>query len=302
VFRIDRLTPSVATASAVRNRVALLVNARSRRAATNPTGLRIIEGALALAIGVIVARIFWIGLGPLPTPPQVAAPKPPPAASAPTSANPFRGPAPAAAPPEEVVAAASLAETTLNLVLHGTWVDDKGGSAIIKTPDEKQARFKVGDTIWEGVTLERVYRDQVVINRAGVREALRIANRTVVATVDFGQQDIGAGTATPAAVAGFAQIGDLVSLAPEPDAVGGIRLILYPAGDEQAFLALGLRPGDILRGVDGQQIDADVGRALTLVQSLEGRDRVTIEVEREGVVTPLDIPLSEGSGEGPNTE
>lgn len=294
------MTPSVASASAVRDRVAALVSARPRRAARDSAGLRLLESALVLAIGAIVGRIFWIGLGPLPTPPVIAAPAPPPVVATQTSANPFRGAAPAAGPVEEFDVSANLAETSLNLVLHGTWIDADGGTAIIKTPDERQGRYKVGDPIWEGVTLERVFRDQVVINRAGVREALRIVNRDRVAPVELGQP-AGGGSAA-AASAGFGQIGDLVSITPEPDSVGGVHLVLNPAGDQQAFLALGLRPGDILRGVDGQQIDSDIGRALTIVHSLEGRESVAIDVEREGVVTPLDIPLAANGGGGPNTE
>jgi general secretion pathway protein C len=260
----------------------------------------LLEAALVLAIGAIVGRIFWIGLGPLPTPPVIAGTAPPPVAAPQATANPFRGSAPAAGPVKDFDVSANLAETSLNLVLHGTWIDADGGTAIIKTPDEKQGRFKVGDPIWEGVTLERVFRDQVVINRAGVLEALRIANRDRVAPVALGQPADVASAA--AANAGFGQIGDLVSIRPEPDPVGGVQLVLGPASDERGFLALGLRPGDILRGVDGQSIDSDISRALTIVQSLEGRESVAIDVEREGVVTPLDIPLAANGGGGPNTE
>ncbi|MEK7266689.1 MAG: type II secretion system protein N, partial [Pseudomonadota bacterium] len=187
-----------------------------------------------------------------------------------------------------------LAETTLNLVLHGTWITEDGGAAFIKTPDEKQGRYAIGDTITNGVTLEKVYRDQVVINRNGARESLRLINREQIAPVN--------GTSAPpqdskikSNINGLASIGQLISAQPELDDVGNVRLVLQPADDEEAFQDLGLRSGDVLVAVDNQPIGPDIAAGLGLIAAIEGKPSVTISIQRDGVVMPVTIAL-------PNTE
>lgn len=195
-----------------------------------------------------------------------------------------------AAPGGELGQGPDLAETTLDLVLHGTWITEDGGAAFIKTPDEKQGRYSIGDTITNGVTLEKVYRDQVVINRSGARESLRLINREQIAPVE--------GASAPAQenkiqsnISGLASIGHLITAQPELDDVGNVRLILEPTDDEEAFEKLGLRTGDTLVAVDNKPIGPDIAAGLGLIAAIEGKPSVTISVERDGVVMPITIAL-----------
>lgn len=254
------------------------------------------EIAMVFATGVLLGRLFWIGLGPITPPPteQIArAVVIEPVADGPV--NPFRTAAAPAAPPEADTAS-SLAETTLNLKLHGTWVDEQGGVAIIGISDEKQGRFAVGDTVTAGVTLDRVYQDHVVILRSGVRERLPLINRdraiSGVAPIAASPEDQGA---TADIGEGIATIGSLIVALPETDDVGGLRLVLQPAGDIEAFETLGLRAGDTLVAVDNQPIDRNIARGLETLARLEGKSSVTISVERDGVIMPVTIALPQAA-------
>ncbi len=289
VLKMDRFAPNGA-ANALRARVASVIARRSgKRRRTGALLIQFAEYGLVGAIGVVFGVLFWIGLGPLPEPPMVAAAPPPPVASTAShgDANAFRNGSALLAPSAaELVNGPDLQETTLNLTLHGTWVDAAGGTAIIKTPDERQGRYKRGDTVWESVTLERVFRDQVVINRDGVLESLRLQGR-----------DIAPAPAPRSAAAGpakgevFATLGDFISVAPQSDNVGGVNLVLEPGDDPATFLASGLRPGDILVGVDGEPVGRDIGADIEYLQKIAGRNKITVNVDRGGVVTPIEINL-----------
>jgi type II secretion system protein C len=300
VFRIDRFGPSLRSVAAARGRLAALLPAMRKAKWADARTIRAIELALAVGIGALWGWVFWLALAPIDSPP--AAPPPPPATAVERPAgpvNPFRiagaAPAPAEAPSD-----VDLAETTLNLALHGTWVDEKGGVAIIKTQDEKQSRFAPGDVITSGVTLERVFQDQVIINRNGVRESLRLINRQPLRSAPAGEAAAPSAAAAPSGGAGLASIGRFILATPKTDAVGGVSLELQPAGDPQRFAALGLRPGDRLVAVDNQPIGPDIATGLQTIAMLNGRDAVTISIERGGVVMPITIDLaasSEGADE-----
>lgn len=251
------------------------------------------EIVLVFAIGAVLASIALSLFGPISRPSITPRPSAAPAAAVVSGPiDPFRmASAAPAAPVGELGQGPDLAETTLNLALHGTWIAEEGGVAFIKTPDDKQGRFSVGDTIANGVTLEKVYRDQVVINRGGALESLRLINREQSAPI------VGAGA--PAAenkiksdVSGLASIGGLITAQPALDEVGNVRLVLQPADDPQAFEKLGLRTGDVLVAVDNSPVGPDVAAAIEMVAALEGKQRVTISVERDGVVMPVNIDLS----------
>jgi type II secretion system protein C len=286
---MDRFAPNGAAADALRARVTAFVARRSKGKRPAASVIRLAEYGLVGAIGTVFGGLFWLGLGPLPEPPAVSVPPPPAIQTASlASANAFRnGSAPAAPTAEELVSGPDLEETTLNLTLHGTWVDAAGGTAIIKTPDEKQGRYKRGDTIWESVTLERVFRDQVVINRDGVRESLRLEGREpgAIPPKAAAAQDVAAQGEV------FATLGNFISVAPETDNVGGVNLVLEPGEDYATFLASGLRPGDILVGIDGEPLGRDIGADIEYLKKVAGRNKVTVNVDRGGVVTPIEINL-----------
>lgn len=127
----------------------------------------IIEVVLVLLLAAQAARLAWVLLAPgLP-----AAAPPPTGPQADltvlTRFNPFVGDAAAAGP----------AATGDGLRLYGVRAGGDGqGSAIIGTPDGKQASYAVGETIAPGVTLRSVQSDHVVLSRGGASSRLFFPN------------------------------------------------------------------------------------------------------------------------------
>ena len=80
----------------------------------------------------------------------------------------------------EITQVLSAPETNLNLKVFGMRADLKGlsSSAIIQTPDMKQAIYYIGDEIIAGVILQRVDIDYIILDRNGVVERLSRQGRT----------------------------------------------------------------------------------------------------------------------------
>ena len=257
---------------------------------------RLVEIALVTVLAALLALTALKIAAPLPLPKNPAVPAP--AAVGPeTAKNPFT--LADAAPVESAgPATPEAAETTLDLVLHGTWVDPERGAAIIRTPDGKQNTFVVGDTICCNATLEGVYPDRAIITRGGVRESLRLPNKLEVAPPP---QRPAPGTieetasSPPVAPAGVKSISQIVRFSPSPDGSGGVRFALRPAGDKRAFEELGLREGDILVSVNGAPAPTGLDGVSQLLSTLAGAERVMVAVERDGAPMNVEIALASES-------
>lgn len=257
-----------------------------------------VEIGLAAAIGLVLLLIVMALFAPLPTPQRLPGARPEAAAAAPATgeiSNPFRpaGSSEAAAPIEEKP---DLAETKLDLTLHGTWVDENGGAAIIKTPDGRQDRFSVGDEIWSGVRLDRVYRDQVVIISGGARELLSLVNRDSAAPPS--QRTVRQAPPNTAAAPAIA-LSDAVQIVPRAGP-NGLRLTLEPGANTQRFAALGLRMGDILIAVDNRRIGPEIAFETQKLRELASRSSISVIVERDGVALPVEIDLAAEGETEPN--
>lgn len=248
----------------------------------------VLELVLAVALGVLTVMTMYALFAPLP----VSEPLKVAAASSPTTsrelltgANPFATSAvqvnPANNPP-----VLNLTETTLDLALHGTWVDADGGAAIIQTPDGEQKRFVAGDAIWNGVVLDQVFREQVVLLSGGVRESLSLVNRDVVSSP---------AAAPPLTVSApqnsNASLGEVVQISPMSTS-DGMKLVLSPGVDRQAFDRIGLMDGDILVSVNGGRVGDNVIADMSRISDLAGQPNISIVVERNGVSVPIGIELN----------
>ena len=56
---------------------------------------------------------------------------------------------------------------------------------------------------------------------------------------------------------------------------------VYPGRNKRQFAALGLRPGDLIKDIDGQSL-TDPTQAMQIFESLGTADQVTVTVERNG--------------------
>jgi len=196
---------------------------------------------------------------------------------------------------------ASATVTSAGLTLFGINLNEAtgGGSAIIAGEDGIQTSYAVGDEIAPGLKLVGVAFDHVLLDRGGARESLfldqsgeaPVANAATplpAPTPEIGAAPAGAsasGEMTPAAIKAG------VGFAPRTENGRVTGIVVQPQGDGAAFRAAGLRPGDVVRSVNGRQIGS-ASDAASLANQLTPGARIALEVERGASVVPVAIFLS----------
>ena len=198
-----------------------------------------------------------------------------------------RDDAPAAPLPVE---AEDLAETRLNLSLKGTVAanDQRSSIAIIADQTNEDKVYAIGDSIISGTSLHAVYVDRVVLNENGVLKELNlprdfptsaqpvrrnVASVTRATTNESSIQAVVAQNVT--------KLADVIR--PTPYFVAGQQqgYRVYPGRDRKQFAALGLRPGDLIKDIDGAAL-TDPQQAMEIFQNLGNADQVSVTVERNG--------------------
>jgi len=259
---------------------------------------------LVIVIGWQIARIIWM-LVPAPTTGDaVTPPMELPAATAgpgrganvqQIAANHMFGEADAA---DEVIVAApiiddNLADTRLtNLVLKGTIASEvpEFSVAVIADNNADQQVYAIGDPVGTGASLHAVYAERVVLNEGGALTNLKLpsdfpAARSAQArrTTNTTRQTRSKDTASIQNVVtdNLSKLTDVIR--PTPYLVNGQQAgyRVYPGRNRQQFAALGLRPGDLIKDIDGQAL-TDPTQAMQVFQSLGTAEQVTVTVERNG--------------------
>jgi general secretion pathway protein C len=67
---------------------------------------------------------------------------------------------------------------------------------------------------------------------------------------------------------------------------------VYPGRDRKQFAALGLRPGDLIKDIDGAAL-TDPQQAMEIFQNLGSADQVSVTVERNGQPEVLVLSTSQ---------
>ncbi|UNU43467.1 PDZ domain-containing protein [Sphingopyxis sp. YF1] len=194
--------------------------------------------------------------------------------------------------------AANATVTALGLTLYGINLNEAtgGGSAIIAGEDGVQSSYAVGDEIAPGVKLAGVAFDHVLLDRGGARESLFLdqSGEAAVAapatplpapTPEVGAAPATGGELSPAALKAG------VGFAPRTEDGRVTGVTVQSQGDGAAFRAAGLRPGDVIRGVNGRPIGS-AGDAAALAGQLTPGARLSLEVERGASVVPIAIFVS----------
>lgn len=267
---------------------------------------------LVVAIAWQLARIIWMlmpgssaGDPVVATPAQVsAAGRPASRANVQTIANAHIF---GEADPDEavvetpVVIDEDLAETRQNLSLKGTIAAEQAteGLAIIADSRNEEKVYAIRDTVVPGTTLHAVYPDRVVLNEGGALKALKLPkefpqsaapvrrNTTSVSRTTDNRQSIQAVVSQ-----NVAKLADVVR--PTPYMVAGQMqgYRVYPGRDRKQFAALGLRPGDLIKDIDGAAL-TDPQQAMQIFQSLGNADQVSVTVERNGQPQSLILKTSQ---------
>jgi general secretion pathway protein C len=195
-------------------------------------------------------------------------------------------------PAQPVLAEENLEDTRLaNLSLKGTIAspDPELSAAIITDGANEEKVYLIGDPVSSGVTLHAVYLDRVVLNENGRLTNLRLpeefaANaRTAPARRTATRQRGRASTETIQSVVSqnVARLADVIR--PTPYFVNGEQqgYRVYPGRDRRQFAELGLRPGDLIKDIDGQAL-TDPTQAMQIFQSLGNASQVSVTLERNG--------------------
>lgn len=186
----------------------------------------------------------------------------------------------------------NLQDTRLtNLSLKGTIAATQTEMAIAIIADgrDEEKVYSIGESVTSGANLHSVYADRVVLNENGVLTNLKLPkdfpegstrvnrrNTTTTSRATTSTQSIQAVVAQ-----NVSRLADVIR--PTPYFVNGQQqgYRVYPGRDRQQFAALGLRPGDLIKDIDGQALN-DPEQAMQIFQSLDSADQVSVTVERNG--------------------
>lgn len=296
---------------------------------------RITEIVLLLLLAYVFAKIALTLFSPLPVPKDVtiAASGRGGGVDSVTPIDPGNPFGTSAGPALEIVdTGPDLEETRLNLKLHGTWADGEGGgSALIQRSDGQQKSFAIGTEIENGVVLDSVYAEQVVIRRAGVRESLSMENRDpssrpaglganaapnaapnpapnpgpnssttaaaparAIAPAERIADEPGAPPPTQSVTRGASDFGVPIGdvLVASPEFTAqGMRVRLRPGADRAKFKEVGLQPGDILLSLNGRTLSGDLASEFKELSSLANSAKVNLTVQRGAEQVALEIAL-----------
>jgi general secretion pathway protein C len=195
---------------------------------------------------------------------------------------------------------ANAPQTTIPLVLTGTIAgnDPQNGLAILGQTAQTAKVYAVGDNVPGGAKLHSVYSDRVVIDRNGQLESLALPHQ------------MNAGNGPPpssAALQGDSgaiermrrmitdQPGLLADvMRPQPvidhGRMNGFRV--YPGRNRQAFMRLGLRPGDQVTAINGTPLD-DRDRSEQILHTLSSSSEAHVTVIRNGQQQDLTLNIAQ---------
>ena len=194
-----------------------------------------------------------------------------------------------------------LAETRLSLSLKGTMPNtiQESSIAIIADNREEEKIYFIRDTVMAGTTLHAVYADRVVLNRSGTLEVLKLPkdfpknsaptrrNATNVRRTSANSRSI-----QNVVTRNATRLADVIR--PTPYYVSGQMqgYRVYPGRDRKLFASLGLRPGDLIKDIDGAAL-TNPQQATQIFQNLGNAEQVTVTVERNGQPEVLVLRTSE---------
>ena len=184
----------------------------------------------------------------------------------------------------------NLEDTRLsNLQLKGTIAspDPAMSAAIITDGANEEKVYLIGDPISSSAKLHAVHTDRVVLNENGKLTNLRLPEEfAAVATTTRRtptRRQTAANTQSIQSVVSknVARLADVIR--PTPYFVNGQQqgYRVYPGRDRRQFASLGLRPGDLIKEIDGQSL-TDPTQAMQIFQSLGTSSQVSVTVERNG--------------------
>lgn len=184
----------------------------------------------------------------------------------------------------------NLEETRLtNLSLKGTVASARPefSVAIIADGNNEEKVYAIDEQIGSSAKLHAVYADRVVLNENGKLTNLKLpkefpasqpnsVRRTTTATRQAQRNSIQSVVSN-----NLTNLADVIRPTPYFSNGKQVGYRVYPGRNRQQFAALGLRPGDLIKDIDGQALN-DPTQAMQVFQSLGSAQEVSVTVERNG--------------------
>lgn len=277
-------------------------------------GPRIATWTLSLALGVqaaiIVTDLVGASRAPLVASSAPVGPAPGPAArrgvdiAAITASHLFGAPKTEPTP----VDAANAPQTSMPLVLSGTIAgeDPRRGLAILGSSASSAKVYAVNDSVPGGARLHSVYSDRVLLERNGRLESLALPRQGATAGRRVAPPPPPVASA-PASNPAVERMREMVTNDPgviseviRPQAVyaqGKLRgFRVYPGRNRQAFMRLGLRPGDVVTAVNGTPLD-DPARSQEIFQTISSSSQAQLSVMRNGRQEEVTLDMTQLASE-----
>lgn len=178
--------------------------------------------------------------------------------------------------------------SSLPLTLTGIMAGDdpKYGLAILGQSAQSTKVYAVGDNVPGGAKLHEVYDDRVVIDRGGHLETLVLPRQAASGTAPPSSTSLA--TEPPVADRMRKLITEQPSILadvmrPQPVYANGKQTgyRVYPGRNRQAFLRLGLRPGDLVTAINGTTLD-DPDHGQQIFNTLGATSEAHVTVQRNG--------------------
>ena len=186
----------------------------------------------------------------------------------------------------------SAPETTLNLKVFGmrAHIDGDNSSAIIQTPDGKQAAYIIGAEIIPGVTLQSVDVDFVILDRNGTAERLSRQGKTKEEH-SAGNSSLVAGVPDTLAYAAKDLFND-ISFRMRRDGrnVLGYQVIAKSGGNAK-LKSYGFESGDIVTSINGYSMTQGRVNMLDLIKNVKKARYASIQIIRDDIPMTLDVNL-----------
>jgi general secretion pathway protein C len=206
---------------------------------------------------------------------------------------------PSAAPAPVVQQVEDAPDTRLSLKLRGIVAGDdpSGGFAIVADSRGQEKLYKVGDAVPGGAKVHEVQDDRVILNRAGILEALRLprefeASARGRANVPTRARPTQTQSSLRNVIASNAsKISDIIRVAPHMEQGQMVGFRINPGRNRQQFASLGLRPGDVVTDINGTAM-TDPSAGLQVFEALGESTQATVTVRRGGQDEVLVIDTS----------
>lgn len=178
--------------------------------------------------------------------------------------------------------------------------DPNSSYAIIADSNKEEKVYKIGDPLQSGTTIHEIRLDLVVLNQRGALSNLKLPKDfpTSVPTVRRATPTVNRAARNNArsiqnvVTQNVSKLADVIR--PTPYFVGGQQqgYRVYPGRDRKQFAALGLRPGDLIKDIDGAAL-TDPKQAMEIFKNLGNAEQVSVTIERNGRQQSLILKTSQ---------